>query len=96
MTRARLRYPAGITARAVAGGRDGATRRELYAGPAQTYETWIGDLVRWQPENEWTWQPAGCLAPARPEDETVTAAGPDELMPVIAAALTRHTTERTS
>jgi hypothetical protein len=43
--------------RASASGRKGATRWEVFVGEC-VEERWHGDLVRWMPENEWSWQPA--------------------------------------
>lgn len=53
-----LDLPAGCTAlRVTAAGRKGATRHEVWYGEPDT-GTWLGDLVRWQPEGTWSWQPA--------------------------------------
>jgi hypothetical protein len=68
MARSLFRLPPGYVAeRCTAGGRNGATRWSLYHGTAipagwrDQDAAYAGDIVRFQPENEWVWQPAGCL-----------------------------------
>jgi hypothetical protein len=56
--------PEGLTARRTSGGRKGASRWEVYKGkpdfndPHTCYAAWLGDIVSWQPEDVWDWQPS--------------------------------------
>lgn len=69
MGRQAFPLPPGFTATRVAGGRNGATRWEIWHGrrpddgswltDAEAAARYLGDVVRWQPEGTWSWQPAG-------------------------------------
>jgi hypothetical protein len=71
VTAFKVPLPDGVVARRVAGGRNGATRWEVYragtdvdaSSPEALQAAWLGDIVSWQPEDVWDWQSASSTEP---------------------------------
>lgn len=87
-TRINLRLPAGVYAERVAGGRVGAKRWSLYTDPHKSYDSWLGDFVRFMPEDEWVWQPKDrYTAPDGDGHGSFASTNPDECVERIRAAV---------